>query len=135
MLLLDSIDEHSDEKTVCRVDPASNGIFLEEGDRFVPPWVGLEYMGQAACAHVMLKTRGEESPPVGGILISAKGINLNFEGFRTDRHYHVEATQVFAQERLQSCECIIREVSSSEEVTTGRLNALISDDLNDLGGV
>lgn len=135
MLLLESIDEHSPDRTICRVNPVENDVFLEDDTRMVPPWVSLEYMGQAACAHVMLKTHDEETPPVGGILISAKDINLDFEGFRTDRSYLVEATQVFAQERLQSCECSIREAGTSRKITTGRLNALVSEDLDDLGGI
>lgn len=132
MLLLDDVEDHSEKRTVTRVDPAQSRLFYDDDETIVPAWVGLEYMGQTACTHVMLKTRNETKGPAGGILISAKNISVNFGGFSTQRIYQAEAEHVLEQGRLQSCECLIREKGRSDVLMSGRLNALVSDDLDDL---
>lgn len=132
MLLLDGIVDHTEEITTCRIEPARNEIFIADGA--VPAWVGLEYMGQAACAHVLLKTRDSDSGPAGGILVSARGVSMNLDAFELDRRYHVEATHVLEQGRLQSCRCSIRERDGANVLMEGRLNALVSDDLDNLRG-
>lgn len=81
MLLVKRVLEHSADRTVCEVDPAESGPFLDEGIG-VPTWVGLEYMAQCAAVHGGLLARRNGEPPRAGLLLGTRRLKLATDRFR-----------------------------------------------------
>ncbi len=112
MLLVRRVLEHSEERTVCEVDPADSGLFAAE-DGAVPAWVALEYMAQCAAVHGGLSARKSGAPPRAGMLLGTRRLRLAVDSFRSGQTLHVSVACVHAGSQMLSFAGVVRAVGGA----------------------
>lgn len=75
MLLIDRLLSHDGQATTCRVR-ADGEAWLAAEDGTLPAWLALEYMAQCLAADEGLRAREAGEPPVRGLLVGARHIEL-----------------------------------------------------------
>lgn len=82
MCLLDEIVESEGDGLVARLTVRNDGLFNDPAlGGGVPAWVGVEYLAQAAAAHLGVEQRRNGQPPRVGFLLGTRLYTSNVEAF------------------------------------------------------
>ena len=125
MLLVGRVVEHSDERTVCEIDPARSGPFVDAEGR-VPAWVALEYMAQCAAVHGGLSSRERGTPPRPGMLLGTRRLRLEADHFRTGQNLLASVVCVHFGAQMLSFDGEVRE-AEGRVLAQARFNVYMAD--------
>jgi predicted hotdog family 3-hydroxylacyl-ACP dehydratase len=82
MSLLDEIVESEGDRLVARLTVRDDGLFNDPAlQGAVPAWVGVEYLAQAAAAHLGVEQRRNGQPPRVGFLLGTRLYTSNVAAF------------------------------------------------------
>lgn len=125
MLLVRRVLEHSQERTVCEVDPADSSLFVMEGGG-IPAWLALEYMAQCAAVHGGLLAKESGAPPRAGMLLGTRRLRLAVETLQPGQSLRVSVACVHAGSQLLSFEGEVR-AAEGEVLAAARFNVYMAD--------
>lgn len=125
MLLVRRVVEHSEERTVCEVDPADSRLFFDAEAR-VPAWVALEWMAQCAAARGGLYARAKGEAPRGGMLLGTRRLELAVASFAPGETVRVSVARVHAGAQMLSFAGEVR-AAAGEVVAAARFNVYMID--------
>ena len=122
MALLEHLEHHSPQKTVCLATPGNSTWFLNRDGR-APSWLSLEYMAQCVAVHGNLTARllGEEVRA--GLLLGSR--SLVFANPDMDPHQTVRiCARPVRLGELATFDCEVLQGKENTSVASGRLNVL-----------
>lgn len=131
MIFIEEILRHGSEATECRVTPGEGDVDPDKGP--LAPWVGIEYMGQAACVHTVLASGGGEAPGA-GLLIGARELDVAVGQLPRGEPLIARAQTLLGQGTLRSMRCSLEVEADGRGLMEGRLNAFVPEDPEDLFG-
>ena len=126
MRLLDRVEEHDGEHTICRVLPSASTLF-QDGDGRVPAWVGIEYMAQCAAAHggLLARVHGARARP--GLFVGSRRLVFRCDGFAPDVALRVRARHAAGHGRTLAFDCAVEDPAGGPPLVEGRLNVRLLD--------
>ena len=122
MALLEHLEHHSPEETVCRATPGRSVWFLNADGR-APSWLSLEYMAQCVAVHGNLTARllGEEVRA--GLLLGSRSLVFATPDLDPHQTLRICARPVRLGE-LATFDCEVLQGKENTPVASGRLNVL-----------
>ena len=130
MCLLDVVLEHSQERTLCRVDPRGSALLCDR-DGSVPIWVGLEYMAQCVAVHGGLVSRARREAPRPGLFLGCR--KARFTAQELPSHpLEVEAVHHRGELGLVAFDCQLRDPADGSTLVEGRVNVYLVESWQDL---
>ncbi len=129
MLLIRRVLEHSEERTVCEIDPADSRLFFDAEGR-VPAWVALEWMAQCAAARGGLYARASGEPPRAGMLLGTRRLELAVASFAAGDIVAVSVARVHAGAQMLSFAGEVRG-AVGEVLAAARFNVYMIDNPED----
>lgn len=130
MCLLDTVLEHSPERTVCRVDPGDSAL-LAESDGRLPVWVGLEYMAQCVAVHGGLAARARSEGPRPGLFLGSRRVRFAAQVLPPGP-LEVEARHHRGERGLVAFDCRVSDPASGDSLVEGRVNVYIVESWQEL---
>jgi len=131
MSLLDRVLEHSQERTICRVDPSGSAV-LARPDGSVPAWVALEYMAQCVAVHGGLAARSVGKALRPALLLGSRRVRFDARDFAPGDILRVTAHHHAGESGLVVFECDVARESDADALVQARLNVYIADDWREL---
>lgn len=122
MVLLQHLEHHSPQETVCLATPANSAWFLNSDGR-APSWLSLEYMAQCVAVHGNLTARllGEEVRA--GLLLGSRSLTFANPDMDPHQTLRVHARPVRLGE-LATFDCEVVQGPENTPMASGRLNVL-----------
>lgn len=124
MRLLERVESHDGERTVCRVLPASSTLFQDAAGE-VPAWVAIEYMAQCAAAHGGLVARARGEAPRPGLFVGSRRLVFRCAGFAPDVALTVTARQAGGRADGFAFDCTVEDPAGGPPLAEGRLNVVL----------
>lgn len=112
MILLNKVKDYSLEEThrwiETEVNITSKTLFFDKKKKYIPIWVGIEYMAQsiAALSGIHAKKSKKENPKI-GFIIGIKNYQCFSEGFKEGDSLQIKASEIFFVDSLGSFDCTI----------------------------
>jgi predicted hotdog family 3-hydroxylacyl-ACP dehydratase len=128
MRLLERVEAHDGERTVCLALPATSTLFQEAGGE-VPSWLGIEYMAQCAAAHGGLLARGRGEPPGAGLFVGSRRLVFRCRAFAPDVPLRVSARLAAGRGHTLAFDCAVEDPAGGPPLVEGRLNVLLLREL------
>ena len=128
MHLLERVEAHDVQGTVCRVLPANSTLFLDASGE-VPSWVGIEYMAQCAAAHGGLLARALGEAPRPGLLVGSRRLVFRCRAFAPDVPLRVSARLATGRGKTLAFDCAVEDPAGGPPLVAGRLNVLLLREL------
>lgn len=132
MSLLDDIVSYQEECLQARLRIRSDSQFC--GDKGVPAYVGIEYMGQAIAAFAGTDARMRDMPITVGFLVGARKYNSNCSVFEVGSTLDVTVERITdAGDGLSVFACAIQGRTPSNELIelSANLNVFVPDDVEE----
>lgn len=126
MVFVDELVSHDETRTRCRIHPDRHSTLA--GDDPVPPWVGLELLGQTACVHTVLEGGTPGSEGGLGVLIGVRGLTVHVDGFDPETPLVAEVEELLHDGALQSSRGVLSSEPDGRVLVEGRLNAYLPED-------
>jgi len=123
MILLDGIENETEDSIVCSVTLHAGSPFAENGR--VPVLVATEYMAQCVAAHAGLRAFRRCTPIRIGYLIGARRIDFSIPAFVVPETLIVRATRVWGDDSLGQYRCSVE--LAGHPVSTAVLNVFQGD--------
>ena len=120
MVLLDSLIDHTEERTVCRVVIGRDSMFIDERG-VVPNWVGIEYIAQTIAAYSGCEAIRRGDPVSVGFLLGARTLRFHTPHFSCGQRLLVEAWSRWNNEELGAFDGLIRDEPSGALMAEGRV--------------
>ena len=127
MVLLDRIEHHSAEKTVCLATPGTSPWLLEP-DGAAPSWLSVEYMAQCVAVHGNLEARRKSESVQVGLLLGARRLEFATAFLESHRELRISARPLRIG-KLAVFDCDIRHEAHGDVLARGRLNVFRSPNL------
>ena len=126
MRLLERVESHDGERTVCSVRPAGSVLFQDAAER-VPAWVAIEYMAQCAAAHggLLARVRGARARP--GLFVGSRRLVFRCDSFAPDVALRVRARHAAGHGRTLAFDCAVEDPAGGPPLVEGRLNVRLLD--------
>lgn len=124
MRLLERVESHDGEATVCLARPAASTLFQEPG-REVPSWLGIEYMAQCAAAHGGLLARGRGEGPSAGLFVGSRRLVFRCRAFAPDVPLRIHARLAAGRGDTLAFDCAVEDPAGGPPLVEGRLNVLL----------
>ncbi len=105
MILLDRVEEASDEEATCSLTLAPGSPFVEQGS--VPAVVATEYMAQSVAAYAGVKAHRKGDPVRAGYVIGAQTIDLAVDSFWVAQTLVIHARRIWGDDSLGKFECSV----------------------------
>jgi predicted hotdog family 3-hydroxylacyl-ACP dehydratase len=105
MLLLDELIASDDTSATCAVTISGTSMFIEAGR--VPAWVALEYCAQCVAVFAGLQAHKRGDPPRLGLLVSAREMTLETDGFSPGDRLIVHVRHEFGEVRVGRFDCTV----------------------------
>jgi predicted hotdog family 3-hydroxylacyl-ACP dehydratase len=119
-VLVSRVLEHEPEATTCLITVGKAFPFpCERG--LVPPLLGLEYMAQCIAIHGALRARGENEPRPVGLLLGARHLDLETDGFRPGQCLEVTVRRVWGDRTFYVFDCWLRDRATQAVLMSGTL--------------
>jgi predicted hotdog family 3-hydroxylacyl-ACP dehydratase len=135
MVLLSRVLSHHGDLTVCAVEVDDSGMFRDESGA-VAVWMGIEYMAQCVAAHAGLVALAAGEPPRMGFLLGGRRVTFHVARFRCGDRLRVNARRVWGGPGgMASFDCSLEDATSGKLLAEGRLNCVVAEDGEALGGV
>ncbi len=132
MVFLDRLVAGDEKRTVCSVRVDALRLFRAEGGA-LPGWAGIEPMAQCIAAHGGLEARRVGEEPRIGFLLGCRRLAVADDWLLPGVAYVASAEQVWGGEQgLVSFDCALFERDGGRRLLTGRINAYLPADLNDV---
>ena len=140
MRLLERVEAHDGERTVCLALPAASTLFQEPGGD-VPSWLGIEYMAQCAAAPGGLRARGRGEPargqasrvPSAGLFVGSRHLVFRCRAFAPDVPLRVSARLAAGRGHTLAFDCAVEDPAGGPPLVEGRLNVLLVRELPPAG--
>lgn len=132
MVFLDALLSHDEEQTRCRIVPGNHPTLIHDGS--IPPWVGLELLGQTACVHTVMEGGTPGSEGGMGVLIGVRDLTIHVDAFDPDVPLVAGVQQLLHDGALQSSRGILTSEPDDRVLVEGRLNAYLPHDPNAFRG-
>lgn len=118
MILIDEIDDYSDNNLTARVTIRDSSLFLTE-ENIVPAWVGIEYMAQAIAAWSGIQARLRNKTVKVGYLLGSRHYHANEPSFLIGETLKVTVTKRYHEGELGAFDC---EISNNRVSVVATLN-------------
>ena len=128
MRLLERVEEHDDEHTVCVALPSASTLFQDQAG-FVPSWVAIEYMAQCAAAHGGLLARARGVAPRLGLFVGSRRLLFRCERFTPGIVLRVSARHAAGHGDTLAFDCTVEDPAGGPPLAEGRLNVLLLSEL------
>ncbi len=127
MRLLERVESHDDERTVCRVLPAASTLFRDTAGE-VPAWVAIEYMAQCAAAHGGLVARARGEAPRLGLFVGSRRLVFRCAGFAPGVALRVTARHAAGRADSFAFDCSVEDPAGGPPLAEGRLHVVLLDE-------
>jgi predicted hotdog family 3-hydroxylacyl-ACP dehydratase len=124
MRLLERVESHDGERTVCSALPAASALFQDAADS-VPAWVAIEYMAQCAAAHGGLVARARGEAPRPGLFVGSRHLVFRCAGFAPDVALTVTARHAGGHGDSFAFDCTVEDPAGGPPLAEGRLNVVL----------
>ena len=134
MVLLSRVLSHQGDLTVCAVNVDEHGMFRDESGA-VPVWLGIEYMAQCVAAHAGLVAHAEGEQPRPGFLLGGRRVTFHVARFQQGERLRANARRVWGRPGgMASFDCSLEDETTGTLLVEGRLNCVVVEGLEELGG-
>jgi predicted hotdog family 3-hydroxylacyl-ACP dehydratase len=129
-VLVSTVLEHEPDVTTCLITVGEAFPFrFERG--LVPALLGLEYMAQCIAVHGALRARSEVEPPPAGLLLGARDVDLQTDGFSPGQCLEVTVRRLWGDRTFFIFSCCLRDRASRAVLMSGNLKVFRSRDGQD----
>lgn len=118
MILIDEIEDYSDNGLIARVTIRDSSLFLT-GENVVPAWVGIEYMAQAIAAWSGIQARLRNKTVRIGYLLGSRHYQASEPSFLIGETLKVAITKRYHEDELGAFDC---EISNNRISVVATLN-------------
>jgi predicted hotdog family 3-hydroxylacyl-ACP dehydratase len=124
MRLLERVESHDGERTVCSARPAASTLF-QDATESVPVWVAIEYMAQCAAAHGGLLARARGAAPRPGLFAGSRRLVFRCAAFAPDASLRVTARLAGQHGDGFAFDCTVEDPAGGPPLAEGRLNVVL----------
>jgi predicted hotdog family 3-hydroxylacyl-ACP dehydratase len=121
MLMLARVLAHTPEETVCAL-AQGGGTLFRDADGYVPAYLALEAMAQAAAVHAGLATRAGRRAPGAALLLGSRRLQLSAQRLAPGRALRVHARHQRGEAGLVVFECALRDETGGVSLAEGRVS-------------
>jgi len=132
MRLLERVEAHDEERTVCRARADASALF-RSADGSVPAWVGIEYMAQCAAVHGGLAARARGEAPGPGLFVGSRRLSFRCASFAPGAELRVTARHAAGRGDALAFDCTVEDLAGGPPLVEGRLNVLRLRELPEAG--
>ena len=132
MRLLERVEAHDGECTVCLALPEASTLF-QDAAGLVPSWVAIEYMAQCAAVHggLLARARGEGSRP--GLFVGSRRLAFRCAHFAPGTALRVSARFAAGRGDTLAFDCAVEDPAGGPPLAEGRLNVRLLRELPGTG--
>ena len=127
MRLLERVESHDGERTVCHAQPAASALF-QDAAGFVPVGVAIEYMAQCAAAHGGLVARARGEAPRRGLFVGSRRLVFRCDGFAPGVALRITARHAGGRAESFAFDCTVEDPAGGPPLAEGRLNVVLLDE-------
>ena len=124
MRLLERVESHDGERTVCSASPAASTLFQDAAGA-VPAWTAIEYMAQCAAAHGGLVARARGEAPRAGLFVGSRRLVFRCTSFAPGIPVTVTARHAGGRGDTLAFDCTVEDPAGGPPLAEGRLNVVL----------
>ena len=124
MRLLERVESHDGERTVCSALPAASALFQDAAGA-VPAWAAIEYMALCAAAHGGLTARARGEAPRAGLFVGSRRLVFRCASFAPGVPLTITARPAGGRGDTFAFDCTVEDPAGGPPLAEGRLNVVL----------